>query len=344
MDRIFKKADIVFLSGDINTFYFSRYRGEGVFVATATDAKYFTDPRYSEEAKEQAACAVVESKKPFADAAALIKEHGGTVGCDFSEMTHSAFLRLAAELDSLKLVDISAEIKEIRSVKSDAETELIKAAAAINDKAYAELLSRVREGMTEMDMAAELEYLMKLNGAEALAFETIAAFGENGSRPHAHPSQRKLRRGDMVTLDFGAKRSGYCSDITRTFSFGNPSEKMKSVYETVLSANLVGLSAALAGVKACDVDTAARSYIAEKGMGEYFTHSTGHGVGAEIHELPWVNPTNETILIRNMVITVEPGIYIPDLGGVRIEDLVVIKEDGLPAEILSKTPKKLIIM
>ena len=218
----------------------------------------------------------------------------------------------------------------------------IKKAAAINDKAFTRMLKKVKAGVTEKQLSSELEYQMRKLGADGLAFTTIVAFGANTSKPHAHAGDTRLKEGMPVTIDFGCKYKGYCSDITRTFAFGDPGNDFKDVYEAVLQANYKGIEAVRAGVKASDVDKAARDYLKSKGLDNYFTHSTGHGVGVEIHEHPFENSTSETVLKKNMVVTVEPGVYMEGLYGVRVEDLIIVENDG--CNVISRLDKKLLIL
>ena len=196
--------------------------------------------------------------------------------------------------------------------------------------------------MTEKEIAARLQYLMLHFGAEKMSFDPIVAGGSNGSMPHAVPTDRKIREGEFVTMDFGCVYGGYCSDMTRTVCVGQPTEEMRQVYEVVLSAQLAGIAAARAGATGTEIDGTARKVIEQAGYGEFFGHGTGHGVGVEIHEQPRVSPRSQEILAPGHLVTAEPGIYLPGLFGVRIEDMVLITEDG--SRGLTHAPKNLIVL
>ena len=238
---------------------------------------------------------------------------------------------------SFKLVDLDS----FRLVKSPEELLNIKKASTIADQAFARLLKSISIGMSELEVAALLEYYMRNLGAEKLAFETIVASGENSSKPHAKPTHKSLNLGDFVTIDFGAVCNGYHSDITRTIGMGKANKRQSEIYQLVLQAQLSALESVTAGVSAARVDLKAREIITQAGYGQFFGHSTGHGVGLQIHEQPRIASTNtEMILQENMVITIEPGIYIPGFGGVRIEDLLVVRKHG--KDIFTATEKQLL--
>ena len=233
-------------------------------------------------------------------------------------------------------------IVEMRSVKTDYELQQIKLAQEITDNAFSHILDFIKVGATERDLALEIEFFMRKQGAEGVSFDLITISGKNTSLPHGIPSAKKIENGDFVTMDIGCKVNGYCSDMTRTVAVGFATDEMKKVYETVLTAQQKALKTVMAGVKASEVDKAAGDYIYQNGYDGCFGHSTGHGVGLFIHEAPTVSQNSETILEENMVITVEPGIYLKNKFGVRIEDMVAVKKDG--CENLTKSPKELIIL
>jgi Xaa-Pro aminopeptidase len=214
----------------------------------------------------------------------------------------------------------------------------MRRAASFGDEGLTALLGRLNEGMTETEVAAELEDTMRRAGSDGLSFPTIVAFGESAAEPHHHPNERRLKRGDLIKLDFGATCDGYHSDMTRTIAFGEPDPELAKIYEIVRSAQLAGVDAVKSGKSAGEVDEAARS-IVEQG-GHSFGHGTGHGCGLEVHEAPTVRRGSDDVLSDGMAITVEPGIYLPGLGGVRIEDLVIVTNDG--CDILTRSPKELI--
>jgi len=242
-------------------------------------------------------------------------------------------------------------VEEIRSSKDAAEIERIKAAQAITDKAFTHLCGFIKAGMTEKEVALELEYTIQKLGAEGTSFPPIVASGPNGSLPHAVPTDRILEAGDLLTLDFGASYGGYCSDMTRTIFIGGtneagepvlPTEEQREVYETILAAQLASLATHHEGATAKEVDAAGREVIAEAGYGDYFIHGTGHGVGLYIHELPNTSPRSEDKLKAGEVITCEPGIYLPGKLGVRIEDMVIVTADG--HENITTSTKELLVV
>ena len=257
-------------------------------------------------------------------------------------MNLSRYLKLKAALTSCELTVASELIDKPRTVKDENELELLARAEQIGDEAFTHILDIIKPGMTEKEIALELEFFMKKQGASKLSFDTIVASGPNSSMPHAQVTDRAIENGDFVTMDFGCVYKGYCSDMTRTIAVGTPTDEMKKVYQIVLDANLRAMEGIRAGVKCSDIDALARGYIAEQGYGDYFGHGLGHSVGLYIHEEPRFSPKCDVIIKENMVITDEPGIYIPGRFGVRIEDLVVVKKDGY--ERLSNSPKELVII
>lgn len=259
-----------------------------------------------------------------------------------ASMNLSRYLKLDAALDKHKLRVASDIIDKPRMVKDDNELGLLRRAEQIGDEAFDHILTILKPGITEREISLELEFFMKKQGASKLSFDTIVASGPNSSMPHAQVTDRVVQNGDFVTMDFGCVYKGYCSDMTRTVAVGTPTDEMKKVYQIVLDANLRAMDGIKAGVKCSDIDALARGYIFDKGYGEYFGHGLGHSVGLQIHEEPRFSPKCDVITEENMVITDEPGIYLPGKFGVRIEDLVVVKKDGY--ERLSNSPKELIII
>lgn len=271
----------------------------------------------------------------------LDKYYGIKIAVEDS-MNLSRYLKLKDALAGYEL-NVSGElINTPRMIKDDNEIDIIGKAEAIGDMAFDHILSVIKPGITERDIAIELEFFMRRQGASKLSFDTIVASGPNSSMPHAQVTDRIIEKGDFVTMDFGCVYKGYCSDMTRTVAVGTPTDEMRKVYQTVLDANLRAMDGIRAGVKCSDIDALARDYIKSMGYGEYFGHGLGHSVGLFIHEEPRFSPKCDTITKENMVITDEPGIYLPGKFGVRIEDLVVVKENGY--EVLSNSPKELIIL
>lgn len=237
---------------------------------------------------------------------------------------------------------LTKSIQALRAQKDDLEVENIVKAQRIAERAFETVLNYVKEGVSERKLAVELDYTLRRYGAEKNAFETIVVSGENSSMPHGVPGYRPIKQGDFVTFDFGAVYNGYCSDMTRTVAVGHATEEMQLVYDTVLQANEAAIAKICADIKCCEVDQTARSVIQQAGFGKYFTHSTGHGVGLEVHEQPTLAPKNEERLPTGSVVTVEPGIYIPGKFGVRIEDMVLVSAKG--GTNLTECEKKLLIL
>lgn len=263
----------------------------------------------------------------------------GTVGID--KVWPARFLlALMEKMPQVKYVNASYIVDNIRQIKTAEEQDKMRAASACNDKSMEELVPLVVKGMTEQEVGEELLKIYLKNGAEGHSFEPIVAYGDNAADPHHEPDNSKGQYGDAVVLDVGCIKDGYCADMTRTVFIGKASDKAREIYEIVKEANIRGIKAAKPGARFCDVDRAARDYIEEKGYGEYFTHRTGHNIGMEVHEYGDVSFTNENVLKPGMCFSVEPGIYMPGVAGVRIEDLVLITEDG--CEVLNSYPKDLI--
>lgn len=344
----FKGVDAVVLITAANTYYVTEYESTFAFVILSGQGGfYLTDNRYIEEAcialSDGMECIAVNYREAYNNINEILNNLGATkIGFENSSITYDSYQALNNALIDKALIGIENDLLAIRAVKTKDELKVIKKAASINDRAFKKLLNKIKEGITEREVAYELEYNMKKFGADGIAFDTIVAFGDNTSKPHAHISERKLEKGMPITIDFGCKYKGYCSDITRTFAFGEPPQDFIDIYNMVLEANLRGISQVKAGVPTQEIDRVCRDYFKEFDMDKYFIHGTGHGVGIDIHEAPTLNPNSFEILKRNMVVTVEPGVYIEGLAGVRIEDLVIVTNDG--CEIISHTDKKLMIL
>lgn len=306
-----------------------------------------TDGRYAEQAEAQLATAGVSTLVELAiagrDANGVLASRipGETsLGLEAEHVTWADHRRYASEwLPGIELVPTEGLVGGLRAVKDDAELELLARAAAIADAALEQVLHRLAHGPTESEFRDELEAAMRAGGAEAPSFETIVASGPNSSRPHARPSDRRVRSGDTVVLDFGALVQGYHSDMTRTVHVGGPSPDQRKVFDVVHGAQQAGVDAVEPGRRLAAVDAACRDAIALAGYGERFVHGTGHGVGLDIHEDPWVAGWSSGTLVEGHVVTVEPGIYLPGEFGVRIEDTVVVTPDG--CRRLTNTPKHL---
>ena len=339
------------VDGLLLTSRYSRHYGaefdiaEGVAIVAAKGCRYFTDSRYIESAQRdlkgfEVLCVdKIGYMKLLNDA---IADFGiTTLGYEENYLTVAELMGYEKNLNA-KLVPFNKEIYAFRGVKEAWELELMRKAQAITDKAFSEVITRLKVGMTELELQAELIYCLYKNGATGLAFDPIVVSGPNTSLPHGVAGSRVIREGDFVTMDFGASYMGYCSDMTRTVAVGFATEEMKKVYATVLEAQLAGLAASKAGVPGKDIDGAARQLIADAGYGDYFGHGYGHSLGLEIHEAPNPNARNEEGMPVGSVASAEPGIYLPGKFGVRIEDTCIFKEDGI--DILTASPKNLIIL
>lgn len=326
--------------------YLTGFRGStSAVLITATDALFLCDFRYTEQAGEQVKDFQVEEVAGGVEAAAgeRLKGFGVTriaVEPSTLSLEQSATVERTA---GHAVVPIKGLGTAARMVKSDDEKAKLRAASALAEAALESVLPLLKEGITEAEFVAHLEFEFKKRGALGSSFSPIALFGSRSSLPHGVPGKRALKDGDIVLLDLGCIVESYCSDLTRTFVFGTiPGNWFEEIYDVTLTAQLAALGAIRPGVSCRDVDAVARDIIAEAGYGKYFGHGLGHGVGLEIHEAPRLNQHSDTILQPGMAVTVEPGIYIPGQGGVRIEDLVLITETG--CEILTKLPKDLKVL
>jgi Xaa-Pro aminopeptidase len=338
--------DAMLITSEPGEFYAVGFRGEGVVLVTAQESWYYTDSRYIEAAQAQVELAHVslpEKGKNYRQTAEeLIQAHGWkTLGFEEDYMTVSAHGLWTKEL-SARLEPASQLLAELRSRKDQEEIAAMTAAQRIAEQALEKTLAMVKPGVTEKEIAAYLEYQMLCLGAEKKSFDTIVASGPNGSKPHAVPSERAVQQGEFVTIDFGCKVNGYCSDTTRTVAVGEPTDEMRKVYDLVLQAQLAGIAAAKGGVIGKEVDAAARKVIQDAGYGDYFGHGFGHSLGIEIHEAPNFASSNDKPMPVGAVASAEPGIYLPGKFGVRIEDVVILTEDGCVD--LTQAPKELIIL
>lgn len=325
-----------------NTFYLSGYESTNCRILITNDKDYFfTDMRYLEEAKNaigdrfEVLLGGVEEIKGIVDDLG-IKALGVEENVSYGE-----YRSLEELFKGIEFVAVDEAFSKIRAIKTEREISLIKTAQSVTETAFNEILPFIKEGVTEIEIAARLEYVMLKNGCE-LAFDSIVAFGENGSKPHAHRSERKLRRGEFVTMDFGAKYKGYCSDMTRTVALGAVDERKARAYNAVLEANKLAEKAIKIGEKCCDIDAVARNYLAKFSLDKFFSHSLGHSVGVDIHEMPAFSPRCEEVLKEGMIITVEPGVYLEGDFGLRIEDMALVTKSG--AEILTHADKNLIVL
>ena len=352
VDRFFDiskgNVDSAIFFDDANRFYFSGYHSSfGIVVLFPQKGYYITDSRYADEvsgviSNEFEVLTVTKSNAMDKVNELLSSYEAKTLGYEDATTLHTDYLSLTATFQGVKLVGISDVMASMRAVKSEEEIATIKRATEISDKAILSLQKFIKQGVTEKEVRDELEHQMRLLGADGPAFDSIVAFGDHTSVPHAHCGEKKLEKGDLILIDFGAKIDSYCSDMTRTMAFGEPSARLKSIYSAVQFAQKYTLSGIKSGLTGKEVDSFAREYLSSRGLGEYFTHGSGHGLGLDIHEYPSLALNSTDVLSKNMVITCEPGVYIKGLGGVRIEDTVVVKDDGV--EILNSVTKELIIL
>ncbi|MEJ5229262.1 MAG: Xaa-Pro peptidase family protein [Pseudothermotoga sp.] len=346
IEKIGVEAAIIYnleYSSKPSTYYLSGFTGSfSVLVISREKQFIITDSRYLEQVKQQTNFEVVEYKGNdiFESMRAVVDNlKPKTIGLEFQRISHNAFLKLSEKIKA-NFVSIDPVIDTMRMVKSQEEIENIKKAIMVSEKAYLKTLECIREDMTEMELAAEFEYNMKKFGAQGMAFETIVISGPRTSMPHGRPSNKKIKRNEPITFDFGAVVNGYCADITRTIFFGKADDEFKRIYQTVYEAQTLALEKGSAKMSGKMLDAVARNHIEGKGYGRYFGHGLGHGLGIEVHESPRVNQSNEELLPQNAVVTIEPGIYIEGKYGVRIEEDVVVAENSL--EKLTSLPRELL--
>ena len=322
---------------------------DGFVLVSQEKAWLITDSRYIEAAEKIAgSCAEIvlydnRCPKLFCLREALKKagayESGGefkVILAEDNKLSHAGYLDLETKLN-LSLSPAGDLLLKLRSSKDDEELESMREAQRISEKALSETLSIIRVGMTEREIASELVYRMLKFGSEGNSFDPIVVSGPNTSLPHGVPGDRKVQSGDFLTMDFGSLKNGYCSDMTRTVAVGHATEEMHKIYHLVLKAQLAGIAAARSGIPGMEIDRAARAVIQEAGYGDYFGHGFGHSLGLDIHEGPYANPRENRSMPENAVISAEPGIYLPGKYGVRIEDVMILRNDG--SEVITNAPK-----
>lgn len=315
----------------------------GVVITDKFGTRFYTDKRYLEAAgKALASCGIAVEEYPRGTKLDRLLKEYKTVGMPMDRLTAAEYIKLTQS--GIKVIDSSEAFKAAMAVKSESEIKNISLACAATDKAFTELLPQIKEGMSENEVAALLEYLMRKHGASGTSFETICAFGANGSVPHHQTGATKLKFGDAVLIDFGCKINGYCSDCTRTFLFGDDKkhEDFKQLYDKVLTAHMLVKQQFKAGMKGREGDAIAREYLAKYDLAQYFTHSLGHSLGINIHESPNLSPSDENVFKDGMVFSDEPGIYLEGKLGIRIEDTVTLKDGKVVS--LTDSDKKLIIL
>lgn len=349
LDKVWKQkipADAILVSSAYHMRYLSGFRGgEGYLFLRPESQRALVDSRYTTQVKEEAPhfeMIEVGGERGFGDVLAELIQKTGTKRLLFEDrhLTYADVMKLQEKCADIEWIPAGDMLDRLRIVKTKEELSRIEKAEAIGDLAFERILNDLRPGVTELQIAAKLEYYMKEAGAAGTSFDTIVASGLHSAMPHAIPSEKKIEKGDFVTMDFGCIYDGYCSDMTRTVVVGKAGAKQKEIYDTVLQAQLAALEVIRAGMTGSQVDAAARGIIEKAGYGAYFGHGLGHSVGLLIHEEPRLSPRCHETLFENMTETVEPGIYIPGVGGVRIEDLVCVTEKGCVN--YTHSPKELI--
>ena len=323
-----------------NVRYLTGFTGEGLAIIAPAQTTVITDRRYEQEAAAQLSdCAVIFSTEGYHQEVAqcLASSSAQRLAFEADSLTYATYERLSEHLPAVELVSSRDVVEKRRSAKEPGEVDMIRAAAAIVDTVLPGFFTELSAGVTEKQLALRLREQIVTGGADTLSFEPVVAFASHAAAAHATTTDRPLQPGDTVLIDVGARLDGYCSDITRTICFGPPDACFIRIYQTVRAAQQAALEAIRPGMSGAEADAVAREVITEAGYGEHFGHSLGHGVGLEVHELPRLGKTGDEPLAEGNVVTVEPGIYLSNWGGVRLEDMVVITEDGV--DLLTTAPK-----
>jgi Xaa-Pro aminopeptidase len=337
------QVDAVLITHLPNVRYLTGFTGTNGQVLLSGTTTFFTDGRYTERARHEAPdveCVTYRSSIDHDLLSRCRAEGIGRLGFEARTVTVHEHARLQESLGGLDLVPLDDAVERLRWIKDAEELELLRGAQAATDRAFEEILEFLAVGQSERQVAQELERLLRRDGADGLSFDSIVGFGDHAAQPHHEPCHRLVEEGDVIKMDFGALRDGYHADFTRTVAFGEPPAELKKVHDVVREAQQAGIDAIGPGVTGTEVDRTARSLIAEAGYGDAFVHGLGHGVGLEIHEGPRLGREFQDPLPIGAVVTVEPGIYLPGLGGVRIEDMIVVTEDG--GQALSTATRELI--
>ena len=339
--------DAVIIENEKNQRYASGFPfTDGSVIVARGGAWLITDSRYIEAAglhAEGVTVLMYDRSKPLKEFISDIISSSGVkrLGIEENTLSYGRYLKLREQL-SCELVPAQSIFTELRSSKSEEEIGYMKEAQAVSEAALDEVLGIIKPGMTESEIAAELVYRMLRHGSEGNSFDPIVVTGAKTSMPHGVPGDNIVKDGDFLTMDFGCIRHGYCSDMTRTVAVGHASDEMRKIYSIVLEAQLTGISVSRAGIPGCEIDAAARKVISDAGYGEYFGHGYGHSLGLDIHEAPNANPMGTVPMPAGAVVSAEPGIYLPGRFGVRIEDVVVMRDGG--CEVITKAPKELIVL
>lgn len=328
-----------------NIRYLSGFTGSsGVIIITTNQSFFLTDSRYAEQSKDETSGFKIRIyKKQIEDVACLINEiKPGRIGFEAKGITYETYRKLKALIHIKGLIPVPEDICRIRARKDAYELKLIKNAISLSTVGFNAAIDCIATGVPECDVAFDVEMAMKKRGAEGLSFDIIVASGKRAALPHGKASDKKIKKHEMVIVDLGAKHQGYNSDETCTFVVGRPSKEQKKIYQVVKDAHDKAIEVVEPGVKASLIDFAARDFIKQAGYGKYFGHGTGHGVGLAVHEWPNISPYNNQAVEEGMVFTIEPGIYIPGWGGVRIEDMVLVTKNG--CEVLTEISKEMMVL
>ena len=347
LQKTLDKNTAALITTNDNRFYLSGMRSSaGTVLVTPENAYLIIDFRYFEKASKTCKFETILLDNMKEQLNGLLKKNGiKTLLCEVDDMSVSEFKRFEEMISPVKLSDspdLSKTLSDLRSIKTEDEINLIKSAQKLTDDTFSYILNFIKAGKTEREIMLEMEFYMRKLGSEGVSFDFIVVSGKNSSLPHGVPTDKVVENGDFVTMDFGAVVGGYRSDMTRTVAVGHATDEMIKVYDTVLEAQLRAINGIKAGVTGKEVDALARDYIYGAGYEGYFGHGTGHSVGIFIHESPACNMRDTTPLSENVIMTVEPGIYLPEKFGVRIEDMVVVKQNG--CENITKSEKKLIVL
>lgn len=352
IERLREKLNADFSAALVEEGYNRAYLSEfpssaGTLIVTKSDALFIIDFRYIEAAEKtvRGARVALQESDLNRQIAAYLKEKGVTGVFVEDEMPLGRYERLKKAMPEVRFIadgGLSAAIHKLRSIKEAKEIDAVKAAQSITDRAFEYICTFIKPGVTERNIAAELEYFMRKNGADGLAFETIAVSGRNTSMPHGVPGDKKIEPGDFVTMDYGAKKDGYCSDMTRTVAVGFATDRMKRVYDTVLDAHRAAMKEARAGMTGQALDKIARDIIYDAGFEGNFGHGLGHSLGLEVHENPRASALYTDVLESGVIMTIEPGVYLPGEFGVRIENMIVLQDGG--SKNLTGSPSELIVL
>ncbi|HZX36078.1 MAG TPA: Xaa-Pro peptidase family protein [Thermodesulfobacteriota bacterium] len=337
--------DAVLITGRTNVRYFTGFTGSNAQAVAFRDERWFlTDSRYKTQARDEVRGYRIKIyKNGLPETSALIKKRKvKRLGIEGRAIDYSTYLKLKKLLPGTRFIDVEEGIASRRAIKDSSEIEAIKKAVSFADAGFRVIETKPVIGRTEKELALDIEREVKKRGADGLSFDIIVASGKRSALPHGAPSDKRIRAGEFLTIDMGASFKGYKSDETRTYVIGRPTRRQKEIYGIVKAAHDSAMEAVRDGVSAKDIDRAARDVIKKAGYGKYFGHGTGHGVGMDVHEAPGISGLSKDVLASGMVITIEPGIYIPEFGGVRIESMVLVKKNG--CEVLTNDKKELRVL